>query len=63
MKKLIYSPDYRDKIIRLKNDLDLKYGQAVRKKVLSELDHHIQLLKTHNYLGNVIFQFAHHYPL
>ena len=45
MKKLIYSPDYPDKIIRLKNDLDLKYGQAVRKKVLSELDHHIQLLK------------------
>ena len=51
MKKLIYSPDYRDKIIRLKNDLDLKYGQTVRKKVLSEIDHHIQLLKTHNYLG------------
>ena len=51
MKKLIYSPDYRDKIIRLKNNLDLKYGQAVRKNVLSELDHHIQLLKTHNYLG------------
>ena len=53
MKKLIYSPDYRDKIIRLKNDLDLKYGQAVRKKVLSELDHHIQLLKTHNYLAHL----------
>jgi len=38
MKKLVYSPDYRDKIIRLKNDLDLKYGQAVRKKVLSEIN-------------------------
>ena len=47
MKKLVYSPDYRDKIIRLKNELDLKYGQPVRKKVLSEINHHIHLLKAH----------------
>ena len=51
MKKLVYSPDYRNKIIQLKNDLDQKYGQTVRKKVLSEINHHIHLLKAHNYLG------------
>ncbi len=51
MKKLIYSQDYREKIIQLKNDLDLKYGPAIRKKVLSQINHHIQLLRTHNYLG------------
>jgi plasmid stabilization system protein ParE len=51
MKKLVYSPDYRDKIIRLKNELDLKYGQPVRKKVLSEINHHIHLLKAHSFLG------------
>jgi hypothetical protein len=51
MKKLIYSPDYQEKIIQLRNDLDLKYGQKTREKVLAEIDHRIQLLKTYNYLG------------
>ena len=51
MKKVVYSPDYREKLIRLKNDLDLQYGQNVRKKILAEIDHSIQLLKTQNHLG------------
>ena len=51
MKELIYSPDYQEKIIKLRNDLDQKYGQSTRKKVLAEIDHRIQLLKTQNYLG------------
>ena len=51
MKKLSYSPDYREKIIQLRNDLDRKYGRAVREKVMAEIDHSIQLLKSQNYLG------------
>ncbi len=51
MKKLLYSPDYREKIIRLRNDLDMKYGRPVREKVFDEINHRLQLLKTQNYLG------------
>lgn len=51
MKKLIYSPDYREKMIRMRKYLDLEFGQDVRKKVFSEISHRIQLLKTQNYLG------------
>ncbi len=51
MKQLVYSPDYQEKIIRLRNDLDLKYGRTIREKVLTEINHRIQLLRTHNYLG------------
>lgn len=51
MKKLIYTSEYREKIINLRNDLDLKYGKEVRQKVFSEIDHRIQQLKAHHYLG------------
>jgi len=51
MKKLSYSPDYKDKLILLKQDLDIKYGQPVRRKVFSEINHRIQLLKSNPHLG------------
>ena len=51
MKKLIYTSEYREKLIRLRNDLDLKYGKEIRQKVFSEIDHRIQQLKMHHYLG------------
>ena len=51
MKKLMYTPDYKEKIIQLRNDLDMQYGKETRKKVLSEIDHRIQQLKTFSYLG------------
>ena len=51
MKKLVYSPDYREKIIRLRKDLDMKYGRTVREKVFDEISHRLQLLKTQNYLS------------
>ena len=33
MKKLSYSPDYKDKLILLKQDLDIKYGQPICRRV------------------------------
>ena len=51
MKKLLYTPDYIEKITQLRNALDQKYGKKTRIKVLSEIDHHIQHLKTFQHLG------------
>lgn len=51
MKRLLYSPDYREKILQLRKDLDLRFDQKTRKKVLSEIDHRLHLLQTQNYLG------------
>ena len=51
MKRIVYSPDYKEKIIQLRNDLDLKYGPSSRKKVLADINHRLQLLRTQNYLG------------
>ena len=51
MKKVIYSPEYKDKLIRLRNYLDSNYDQQTRKKVFAKIDHHIQLLRSQNRLG------------
>ncbi len=51
MKKLVYSPDYKEKLIQMRKDIDLKFGPEVRRKVFSEIDHRLQLLKEQNHLG------------
>lgn len=51
MKKLIYSPDYKEKLIKLRKNLDMDFGRETRLKVFATINHHIQLLKTQNYLG------------
>ena len=51
MKELQYTPDYQEKILRLRNDLELKYGKSTREKVLEEIDHRIQQLKEYHYIG------------
>ena len=51
MKKLIYSPNYKEKLIQMRKDIDLKFGPEVRRKVFSEIDHRLQLLKEQNHLG------------
>ena len=51
MKKIIYATDYKEKLIQLRNTLDMEYGQTTRRKKLTEIDQHIQHLKKYPFLG------------
>ena len=51
MRKIVYAPDYREKLIQLRDSLDTDYGQATRRKILLEIDQHIQHLKQYPFLG------------
>ena len=44
MKKLAYSPDYKDKIVQLRRRLDYYFGTEVRKKILKKIDKRIHML-------------------
>ncbi|MCR5662156.1 MAG: type II toxin-antitoxin system RelE/ParE family toxin [bacterium] len=49
MRKLKYSPVYKEKLNNLRIYLDAQFGVKVRKKVLAELDKRVKMLK--NYAG------------
>lgn len=51
MRKIIYSPEYKEKIFRMRSDLDAQYGEQTRKKTLSAIDKSLQQLKTYPRLG------------
>ena len=51
MRKIIYTPDFRERLVQLRDDLDLKYGQETRRKILAEIDQHIKHLKKYPFLG------------
>ena len=51
MKKLVYSPDFREKMIKLRHDLEMRFGPETRKRVFNEINHRIHLLREQNYLG------------
>ena len=51
MKKIKYSPDYKEKIRELRKYLDNHYGAEVRLKILTELNSRVQMLKQHEKSG------------
>ena len=38
MKKIVYSPDYKEKLISLRKNLDFQFGEDVRRRVMKALD-------------------------
>ena len=45
MKKIVYSPDYREKIEVIREWLDLRFGKIIRTKHLAEIRHRLVSLK------------------
>lgn len=42
MKKLVYSPDYTEKMREIKKYLEMQFGAAVRKKVIREIGNRVR---------------------
>lgn len=51
MKKLAYSPHYKEKIVKLRKYLDFHFGTQVRRKVFKEIDERIHLLQRFESMG------------
>ena len=51
MKKLVYSPDYAEKMRGLKKYLDLQFGVEIRKKVIKSIGNRVRSLREHEKLG------------
>ena len=51
MKKLAYSPDYKEKIAKLRRYLDFHFGMEVRKKTLTKIDKRIHMLARFESMG------------
>ena len=51
MKKIVYSPDYKEKLIDLRRNLDFQFGEDVRKRVMKALDARIKMLRTYENMG------------
>ena len=54
MRNIVYAPDYKEKLIRLRNNLDAEYGRNVRLKIFSEINQRIQRLKEYPFLGTSV---------
>ena len=51
MKKLLYSPDYTDKLLNLKRYLDAQFGTEVRKRILKEIGLKVRSLRDNEKMG------------
>ena len=51
MKKLVYSPDYTEKMRNLKKYLDNQFGSDVRKRVINEIGTKVRSLRINERLG------------
>ena len=51
MRKINYTPDYRERLVQLRDDLDMKYGRETRQKILAEIDRSLKHLKQYPFLG------------
>lgn len=51
MKKIVYSPDYKEKLLELRRYLDFQFGADVRVRVLKELNTRIRMLQDHENSG------------
>ena len=51
MKKLLYSPDYTEKMLNLKRYLDIQFGIEVRKRVIKEIGTKVRSLRDNERMG------------
>lgn len=51
MKRLLYSPDYTDKIRILKHYLDTRFGPRVRKQIVRDIGTQVRALRENENLG------------
>ena len=54
MKKLVYSPRYKSKIIEIKKYLDIHFGNETRKRVLKEITDQVHKLLDFSEMGVAI---------
>ena len=51
MKKLVYSPNYTEKMREIKKYLEMQFGVAVRKKVIREIGTRVRSLREYEDIG------------
>ena len=51
MKKIGYSPDYKEKIEEIRKFLDFQFGDRTREKIMRGLDAKIHMLQVHENMG------------
>ena len=51
MKKLVYSPDYRERIKELKSYLNAQFGAETENKTIKEITERLHLLPSNEHLG------------
>ncbi|SEL38168.1 MULTISPECIES: type II toxin-antitoxin system RelE/ParE family toxin [unclassified Butyrivibrio] len=51
MKTLKYSPDYKEKIAKMRKYLDSQFGDAKRKEIFSAINNRIQSIRKHEDIG------------
>lgn len=51
MKKLVYSPEYKRKLLEIKKYLDIRFGTDIRKKTLRMITDRIRQLQKHEESG------------
>ena len=51
MKKLVYSPNYTEKMREIKKYLEMQFGAAVRKKVIREIGTRVRSLREYEDIG------------
>ena len=51
MKKIIYSPDYRAKIRKMRQELDRQFGEKTRQEILKKINNRIHSIQEHEDIG------------
>ena len=51
MKKLVYSPDYTEKLREIKKYLEMQFGADVRKKAIREIGTRVRSLRDYEDIG------------
>ncbi len=51
MKTLKYSPDYKDKILKMKRYLDSQFGKSKRVEIFTRINDRIQSIRDHEDIG------------
>ena len=54
MKKLLFSPDYKEKTISLRERLKIEFGADVCKRVMSRISTDVKILKTYDRAGHSV---------
>ena len=51
MKKIIYSPDYKAKIKKMRQELDRQFGEKTRQEIFKKINDRIHSIRDHEDIG------------